>query len=102
MFITTDFLLYQSEKQLCCKFGHFAVFHINAFYLGMYPDLHWYHCCCRSVVSDSLCPMDCSLPGSTVHGIFQIVEWVAISPGDTPNPGNEPGSAAPQADSSSA
>ena len=30
----------------------------------------------------SLCnPMDCSLPGSSVHGIFQvrILEWVAIS-----------------------
>ena len=26
-------------------------------------------------------PMDCSLPGSSVHGIFQarILEWVAIS-----------------------
>ena len=26
-------------------------------------------------------PMDCSLPGSSVHGIFQarIVEWIAIS-----------------------
>ena len=26
-------------------------------------------------------PMDCSLPGSTVHGIFQarVLEWVAIS-----------------------
>ena len=39
-----------------------------------------------SVVSDSL-PMDCSLPGSSVHGIFQathqysrpVLEWVAIS-----------------------
>ena len=30
----------------------------------------------------ALCdPMDCSLPGSTIHGIFQarILEWVAIS-----------------------
>ena len=30
----------------------------------------------------TLCdPMDCSLPGSSVHGIFQarILEWVAIS-----------------------
>ena len=30
----------------------------------------------------TLCnPMDCSLPGSTVHGIFQarILEWVAIA-----------------------
>ena len=28
-----------------------------------------------------LTPMDCSLPGSSVHGIFQarIPEWVAIS-----------------------
>ena len=26
-------------------------------------------------------PMDCSLPGSSVHGIFQarVLEWVAIS-----------------------
>ena len=33
-----------------------------------------------SVVSDSYDPVDCSLPGSSVHGIFQarILEWVAI------------------------
>jgi len=34
--------------------------------------------------------MDCSLPGSSVHGIFQarILEWVARSPpGDLPYPG---------------
>ena len=32
-------------------------------------------------VSDSCDPMDCSLPGSSVHGILQarILEWVAIS-----------------------
>ena len=31
-----------------------------------------------STLSD---PVDCSLPGSSVHGIFQarILEWVAIS-----------------------
>ena len=35
----------------------------------------------RSVMSDSLQPLDCSLPGSSVHGILQtrILEWVAIS-----------------------
>ena len=35
----------------------------------------------HSVMSDSCDPMDCSLPGSSVHGIFQarILEWVAIS-----------------------
>ena len=34
-----------------------------------------------SVVSNSLRPMDCSLPGSSVHGIFQaiVLEWIAIS-----------------------
>ena len=32
-------------------------------------------------MSDSLDPMDCSLPGSSVHGIFQarVQEWVAIA-----------------------
>ena len=33
------------------------------------------------VVSSSCHPMDCSPPGSSVHGIFQakMLEWVAIS-----------------------
>ena len=41
--------------------------------------------------------MNCSLPGFSVHGIFQakILEWVAISsPEDLPNPGMEPSSPA--------
>ena len=35
----------------------------------------------RSVVSESLRPVDCNLPGYPVHGILQasILEWVAIS-----------------------
>ena len=35
----------------------------------------------RSAVSDSCDPMDCSPPGSSVHGISQvrILEWVAMS-----------------------
>ena len=47
-------------------------------------------------------PMDCSPPGSCVHGIFQarILEGVVISlSGDLPNPGIEPGSPTMQADS---
>ena len=47
--------------------------------------------------------MNCSQPGSSVHGILQarILEWVAISsPGDLPNPGIKPRSPALQADSS--
>ena len=42
----------------------------------------------------TLCdPIDCSLPGSSVHGIFQaiVLEWIAISfSRDLPNPGLEP------------
>ena len=35
----------------------------------------------HSVLSNACGPMDCSLPGSSVHGIFQarILEWAAIS-----------------------
>ena len=50
----------------------------------------------------TLCdPMDCSLPGSSLHGILQarVLEWVAFpSPGTLPNPGIEPRSPALQAD----
>ena len=35
----------------------------------------------RSVVSDSLDRMDCSLPGSSIHGMFQarVLEWGAVA-----------------------
>ena len=42
----------------------------------------------------TLCdPMDCSLPSSSVHGIFQaiVLEWsVIFFSGDLPDPGIEP------------
>ena len=51
----------------------------------------------------TLCnPMDCSPPGSSVHGILQArtLEWVAISSSkDLPDPGIEPTFPAFQADS---
>ena len=46
--------------------------------------------------------MDCSPPGSSVHGILQarILEWVAIAfSRDLPDTGIKPGSPALQADS---
>ena len=46
-------------------------------------------------------PMDCSLPGSSVHGILhaRVLEWVAISsPWDLADPGIEPRSPALQED----
>jgi len=45
--------------------------------------------------------MDCSPPGSSVHGIFQarMLEWVATSfSRDLPDPGIEPVSSALQVD----
>ena len=51
----------------------------------------------------TLCdPMDCSPPGSSVHGILQArtLEWVVMpSSRDLPNPGIKPGSSALQAHS---
>ena len=50
----------------------------------------------------TLCnPMDCSLPGSSVHGIFQarVLEWPFPSPEDLPDPGVEPRSPTLEADS---
>ena len=51
-----------------------------------------YVCAC-TLSRVQLCdPMDCSLPGSSVHGIFQvrILEQVPFpSPGDLPDPGIE-------------
>ena len=45
--------------------------------------------------------VDCSLPSSSVHGIFQtrILEWPFPSPGNLPDPGIKPRSPALQADS---
>ena len=42
---------------------------------------HWRWWVSLQVVSDSYDPMDCSPPGSSVHGISQarILEWVVIS-----------------------
>ena len=52
----------------------------------------------RSTLCD---PVDCSPPGSSVHGILQarVLEWGAIPfSRDLPSPGIEPGSPALQAD----
>jgi len=48
--------------------------------------------------------IDCSPPGSSVHGILQarVLDWkgkLFLSPGDLPDPGIKPGSPALQADS---
>ena len=55
-----------------------------------------------SVTSNCLQPKDHSLPGSSVHGIFQarILEWVAMpTPGDLSDPEIKPVSPRSKADS---
>jgi len=61
---------------------------------------------CVKVLVAQLCPtlcspMDCSPPGSSVHGILQarILEWVAISYFKGSSPGIKPESPSLQADS---
>ena len=47
-------------------------------------------------------PMNCSLPGFSVHGIFQQEYWRGLPcppPGDLPNPGIKPSSSSLQVDS---
>ena len=55
-------------------------------------------CVLVSQTCSTLCDIkDCSLPGSSVHGIFQQEYWKGLpfpSPGDLPNPGVQPGSPA--------
>ena len=53
------------------------------------------HCCLLTKLCLTLCnPMDCSLPGSSVHGFPRQEHWNELSfpsPGDLLNPGIEPG-----------
>ena len=64
---------------------------------------HQMHACLVAKLCPTLFnPMDCSLPGSSVHGILQarILEWVATPfSRDLPNPRIEPWSPALQTDS---
>ena len=79
----------------------FNMDYLVVFHLGVWA---WSVCVCVCVCVCAqsyliLCDpcMDCSLPGSPVHGIFQarILEWGALhSPGDRPDSGIEPTSLA--------
>ena len=84
------------NKGLCAL----PYFYLELFFLDFPTDTLSWCCsiCCRSVAQScqSLCdPMDCSPPGSSVHGTLQarILECVAMPfSRDRPHPGIEPGS----------
>ena len=65
---------------------------------SFYLHLPWECYCCFNQLCLTLCdPMDCSPPGSSVHGISQarILEWLPFPPpGDLPDPGIKPASPA--------
>ena len=74
-----SFIQHTSFQGLCCStYQYFILFYCQVIFHCMDIVL----CCVsHSVVSNSLQPHDCYLPGSSVHGILQarILEQVAIS-----------------------
>ena len=101
------FILLLERKQRAVPWAPLSFFPLIFFFS---PNIYLFGCarsCCCSLATESyptLCnAIDCSPPGSFVHGISQarILEWVAFpSAGHLPNPGIEPGSPELQADSS--
>ena len=69
------------------------ILHLPEFVPHPYGSSSSLHVCSITKSYPTLwCPMECSPPGSSVHGISQtrILEWIAISsPGHHPNPGIE-------------
>ena len=73
--IPTASLWHLSQKQLFCIFCLWSCFSLNECCFHLSVCLYW-------IKIFTLCdPMDCSLPGSSVHGIFQarILGWIGIS-----------------------
>ena len=78
----------------CCQWGLFSSLG-SPRHVGSSQTRDWARVLCTSVhvCVFSRVWLDCSPPGSSVHGILQarILKWVAISyPGDLPNPGIKP------------
>ena len=57
-----------------CRHTHVCSVVSDSLHVPMHTQAHAHICA-------QLCPMDCCLPGSSVHGIFQarIQEWVDMS-----------------------
>ena len=99
--IAPSIRVFSSESTLCMRWPKYSYIQVNQFKIcqlslcSFYNRVHWFSRLKSVVLSPAvgplglviqlcltLChPMDCSLPGSSVHGIFQagILGWVAIS-----------------------
>ena len=71
-----------------CGFIFFFIFLYEKLPVNCKANSFWSNCCFLvAKLCPSLCdPMDCSLPGSPVHGIFQarVLEWGAIAFSEPP------------------
>ena len=68
----------KTQHASCCRY-HICKLACGVDFLPMYTEVKWSE---SAQSCPTLCdPTDCSLPGSSVHGIFQarVLEWVAIS-----------------------
>ena len=75
--------VFSNESVLCIRWPNYWSLRFSISPSNEYSGLisnYFIGCLVASVVSDSCKPVDCSLPVSSVHGIFQarILEWVAI------------------------
>ena len=91
------FMIYHSTKQVL------GFFMLSIIYVCVCAYVHVKAICAWLQLCLTLCnPMDCSLPGSSVHGILQEEYWSGLPcppPGDLPNPGIEPRTPTLQVDS---
>ena len=92
----TQYPVINHNRKECFENRMYFYVYVNHFYVQQKLTQH-----CKSAMHAQLCPMlsnpmECSPPGSSVHGILQArtLEWVLPrpSPGDLPHPGIKLGS----------
>ena len=111
-----DFNSEQCLPKFCETWFELFIYHLSTQYFGTFPvflyelfsafcsiSFHFLCCACvYSVMSDSLRPMECSLPGSSVMGFPRQEYWSGLlfpSPGVLPDLWVKPRASALQADS---
>ena len=78
---TTCFFFFKWAKDVKRHLAKENIYDVKQAHEKMFNTSHWWWWFSHSVVSDSCDPMDCSPPGSSVHGSLQArtLDWGAIS-----------------------
>ena len=79
--VSNENALSLNSNIFCHTECHFSVLYICVYVLYIYIYIYTSVLCLVAQPCPTLChPLDCSLPGSSVHGILQarILEWVAM------------------------